>query len=426
MSSLADLPELIGFFSYSREDDEDSNGALSALRERIQRELRGQLGRSMKTFRLWQDKEAIASGTLWEVEIKTAAEQSVFFIPIITPTVVKSPYCRFELDSFLAREAALGRSDLVFPILYIKVSALDDSIQRENDPVLSIIAKRQYLDWREFRHRDVTSTDVKEAVERFCAHICEALHRPWLSPEERQQTAEAEARRRAEEEQRQREEKNRLKIAAEAERQRLEREAGAKRDAEERARRVAAAEAERQRQERDAAAAREAEEKARQVEQRLRDQAEAKRRAEEEAGRRLQAPEPRPAQPPSRRAKVIGSVVGLAVLGAIGVWFVEAPSGLSALSQQQERALKPKDTFKECSNCPEMIVVPTGSFTMGSPANEPQRAADESPQHTVTFARQLAVGKFALTLDEWNACIADGGCNATSLTIGAGAADASR
>jgi formylglycine-generating enzyme required for sulfatase activity len=147
------------------------------------------------------------------------------------------------------------------------------------------------------------------------------------------------------------------------------------------------------------------------VEQRLRDQAEAKRRAEEEAGRRLQAPEPRPAQPPSRRAKVIGSVVGLAVLGAIGVWFVEAPSGLSALSQQQERALKPKDTFKECSNCPEMIVVPTGSFTMGSPANEPQRAADESPQHTVTFARQLAVGKFALTFDEWNACLADDGCN---------------
>jgi hypothetical protein len=198
MSSLADLPELVGFFSYSREDDEDSNGALSALRERIQRELRGQLGRSMKTFRLWQDKEAIASGTLWEAEIKTGVAQSVFFIPIITPTVVRSPYCRFELDAFLAREAALGRSDLVFPILYIKVPALDDSIQRQNDPVVSIIAKRQYVDWREFRHRDVNSTDVKEAIERFCAHICDALHRSWLSPEESQQHVEAATRQHAE------------------------------------------------------------------------------------------------------------------------------------------------------------------------------------------------------------------------------------
>src|SRR5215469_11583591 len=108
MSSLAELSELVGFFSYSRDDDEDSHGALSALRERIQRELRGQLGRSMKSFRLWQDKEAIASGTMWEAEIKTAVRQAVFFIPIITPTVIGSPYCRFELDSFLAREAELG------------------------------------------------------------------------------------------------------------------------------------------------------------------------------------------------------------------------------------------------------------------------------------------------------------------------------
>ena len=171
MSSLAELPELVGFFSYSREDDEDSQGALSALRERIQRELRGQLGRSTKTFRLWQDKEAIASGKLWEEEIKTAVGQAVFFIPIITPTVVRSPYCRFELEAFLAREAELGRGDLVFPILYIKVPELEDIARQKNDPVLSIIAKRQYLDWRELRHRDIHSSNVMEVVERFCAQI---------------------------------------------------------------------------------------------------------------------------------------------------------------------------------------------------------------------------------------------------------------
>src|ERR1700722_1447909 len=144
MSSLADLSELVGFFSYSREDDKDSHGALSALRGRIQGELRGQLGRTAKSFRLWQDQEAIPFGTLWETEIKNASAQSAFFIPIITPTVVASPYCKFELESFLAREAELGRSDLVFPILYIDVPGLEDSARRENDPVLSLIARRQY------------------------------------------------------------------------------------------------------------------------------------------------------------------------------------------------------------------------------------------------------------------------------------------
>jgi hypothetical protein len=46
MPALADFPELVGFFSYSREDDEGSRGALSALRDAIQRELSAQLGRS--------------------------------------------------------------------------------------------------------------------------------------------------------------------------------------------------------------------------------------------------------------------------------------------------------------------------------------------------------------------------------------------
>jgi len=205
MSSLGDLPELVGFFSYSREDDRDAHGALSDLRDRIQGELRSQLGRPTGTFRIWQDKEAIPSGSLWETEIKNSVAQAVFFIPIITPTVVRSPYCQFELNAFLAREAALGRSDLVFPILYIDVPALQDSVRRQSDPIISVIAKRQYVDWRELRHQDVRSRDVKEAVERFCRHIRDALERPWISAEERKQQEQATALERAEAEHKQRE-----------------------------------------------------------------------------------------------------------------------------------------------------------------------------------------------------------------------------
>ena len=79
MSSLADASDLVGFFSYSREDDEDSGGKLSKLRERIQAELRGQLGRTKRDFRLWQDKVAIAHGELWEDTIKKGISEAVFF-----------------------------------------------------------------------------------------------------------------------------------------------------------------------------------------------------------------------------------------------------------------------------------------------------------------------------------------------------------
>src|SRR5215831_2315632 len=117
MASLADAPDLVGFFSYSREDDEGSGGRLSKLRERIQEELRGQLGRTKRDFRLWQDKAAIPHGTLWEDQIKSAIAESAFFIPIITPSAVRSSYCKFEFEAFLAREKELNRSNLVFPIL---------------------------------------------------------------------------------------------------------------------------------------------------------------------------------------------------------------------------------------------------------------------------------------------------------------------
>jgi formylglycine-generating enzyme required for sulfatase activity len=62
-----------------------------------------------------------------------------------------------------------------------------------------------------------------------------------------------------------------------------------------------------------------------------------------------------------------------------------------------------------CPICPEMVVVPAGSFTMGSPASELQREATEV-QVRVTIARPFAVGRFPVTFAEWDACVADGGC----------------
>jgi formylglycine-generating enzyme required for sulfatase activity len=84
---------------------------------------------------------------------------------------------------------------------------------------------------------------------------------------------------------------------------------------------------------------------------------------------------------------------------------------LTPLVADREQALKPQDTFQECEQCPEMLVVPAGSFMMGSPADEPERESEEGPQHRVAIAKAFAVGKFPVTFDEWDACLRDGGCN---------------
>jgi Sulfatase-modifying factor enzyme 1 len=54
--------------------------------------------------------------------------------------------------------------------------------------------------------------------------------------------------------------------------------------------------------------------------------------------------------------------------------------------------------------------MPRGSFTMGSADGEKERFGNEGPQHRVTFSYSFAVGKFSVTFDEWDACVADGGC----------------
>lgn len=82
------------------------------------------------------------------------------------------------------------------------------------------------------------------------------------------------------------------------------------------------------------------------------------------------------------------------------------------LSVTKEQALKPGQSFKECArDCPQMLVVPAGSFTMGSMANEVGHHANEGPQHMVSIVKPFAVSKYELTFADWDACVAGGGCN---------------
>jgi WD40 repeat protein len=292
---------LLGFFSYSRDDDRGDRGALSALRQVIQSELSAQLGRSPKFCGVWQDEAAIPVGTEWENQIKLGIGRSVFFIPIITPRVVRSENCAFEFEAFLARERQLGRDDLVFPFLYIDVPELDDERIWRHDPVLSVVGARQYFDGRDLRFKPIA--EVRTSIGKFCRNIADALRKEWETREEQQRRLEAEAR--AKEEERRREAE--AEAARRAEEKRQLRRAQAARLAEERSRKEAEAArlAEEERQHREAEAARLAEE------ERLRKEAETARLAEEERQHR-EAEAARLAEEERRRKEAEGEAARLA------------------------------------------------------------------------------------------------------------------
>jgi formylglycine-generating enzyme required for sulfatase activity len=119
-----------------------------------------------------------------------------------------------------------------------------------------------------------------------------------------------------------------------------------------------------------------------------------------------------------RRSRVFAAVLLILMLAVLAGWWQQkwlkerfyVWKNVHALTAAQEEALEPGDPpFKECTDCPEMIVIPAGSFMMGSPAGQGQD--NEYPQHNVTIPKPFAVSKFELTFDEWDACVAHADCD---------------
>ena len=106
-------------------------------------------------------------------------------------------------------------------------------------------------------------------------------------------------------------------------------------------------------------------------------------------------------------------------VAAYRTWLRLAPAGhperkrmLLAL-QRAERGEVGLEVFRDCDGtwCPEMVVVPAGSFMMGSPSGEAGRYSNEGPMHEVTIEKPFAVGVFEVKFEEWEACRRGGGCS---------------
>src|SRR5689334_11759526 len=92
-------------------------------------------------------------------------------------------------------------------------------------------------------------------------------------------------------------------------------------------------------------------------------------------------------------------------------WYLNLHPNVAAAAEPR---LNEINTFRECANCPEMVVVPAGRFMMGSPDTEKGRFEYEGPQHEIVISRPFAVSKFEVKFEEWDACVNGGGCTSVS------------
>ena len=92
-------------------------------------------------------------------------------------------------------------------------------------------------------------------------------------------------------------------------------------------------------------------------------------------------------------------------------------SGCNLLERTEYSA---RDQFKHCDTCPEMIVIPTGEFIMGSPVTEINRGQDESPQREIFVDYNFAVGVFEITFEQWERCLNQKACDHNPIDNGWG------
>ena len=82
---------------------------------------------------------------------------------------------------------------------------------------------------------------------------------------------------------------------------------------------------------------------------------------------------------------------------------------VAEINPPPESSLVPGVSFRDCNFCPEMIVIPAGTFVMG---DESRR--DTSPPIEVLIDQPFAIGKFEITFAQWDACSMGGGCGTYS------------
>lgn len=97
-----------------------------------------------------------------------------------------------------------------------------------------------------------------------------------------------------------------------------------------------------------------------------------------------------------------------AILPRLSLAALLATLGLPALADDTNTP--PGTVFRDCAGvCPEMVVLPAGSFMMGTPDDEPGRQDDEGPLHQVTFAKPFAMSRFQVTAGEWDTYLKQSG-----------------
>jgi formylglycine-generating enzyme required for sulfatase activity/DNA-binding SARP family transcriptional activator len=111
--------------------------------------------------------------------------------------------------------------------------------------------------------------------------------------------------------------------------------------------------------------------------------------------------------------------VALFLIVLVGAYSIDrSPPPVSGSTHAKSAATaavptEPRPIFRDCEVCPEMVALPAGEFMMGSPENDDLRTQVEGPPRRVAIAKPFAIGKFEITVEQFEAFVAETGTEIT-------------
>ena len=121
--------------------------------------------------------------------------------------------------------------------------------------------------------------------------------------------------------------------------------------------------------------------------------------------------------------KAFQSALKLDTKDAFQAYIDAFPNGVnvtSALQHMDDLTLRPGKTFRDCADCPSMIVVPAAAYWQGSEDGSEPALNMEKPRRLVTIDEPFAVSVHEITMAEWDLCFADKGCTTRPIDNGWG------
>jgi predicted patatin/cPLA2 family phospholipase len=164
----------VGFWSYSRRDDEAGDGKLSALRKIVGDAFQSCYGEPVT---IWQDTAAMPPGADWANTIEDWISETTFFIPIVTPAFLKSEHCLEEFKAFRRRMITLGRDDLIFPIHYVDVGRIIETETVFGDERVAL-RRSQWSKFHHLRFDPLSSRKVKVWANDLAEGVIDTTSRP--------------------------------------------------------------------------------------------------------------------------------------------------------------------------------------------------------------------------------------------------------